>query len=213
MVWIPIIGILASSTMVVLVVFFVTRGRQRRVEAQVEMQAKLIDRFGSAPELVSFLHSPAGRQFITGVQSAPDVLTRERILSGFTRAVVLSSLGLAFLVPHVPVRQRLGGARLDRASRSASATSWPRCISYKLSAKVRAGELEPSASRVTSATRESSECLVMTVMFAALTLPVPPAPVPPTRGAAPVSPLRWTRRDSRCSIAARRGASGRTSSV
>jgi hypothetical protein len=97
MVWIPIIGIIASSTMVVLVVLFVTRGRQRRVEAQVEMQSKLIDRFGTAPELIDFLQSPAGRQFITGVQSAPAVLTRERIMSGFTRAIVLSSLGLAFL--------------------------------------------------------------------------------------------------------------------
>src|SRR5690349_8831235 len=97
MVWIPIIGIIASSTMVVLVVLFVTRGRQKRVEAQVEMQSKLIDRFGSAPELIHFLQSPAGRQFITGVQSAPEVMTRERIMSGFSRAVVLSCLGVAFL--------------------------------------------------------------------------------------------------------------------
>lgn len=143
MIWIPIIGILASSAMVVLVVFFVTRGRQRRVEAQVEMQTKLIDRFGSAPELVSFLHSPAGRQFITGVQGAPDVLTRERILSGFTRAVVLSSLGLAFLgltfydedwaVPAAIVLALGIGYFLATL------------ISYKLSAKVRAGELEPSS--------------------------------------------------------------------
>ena len=98
MIWIPIIGTVASAITVVLVVFFVTRSRQRKVEAQVEMQSKLIDRFGSAPELVTFLQSPAGRQFISGVQSAPEVLTRERIMSGFTRAVVLSSLGIAFLM-------------------------------------------------------------------------------------------------------------------
>jgi len=144
MVWIPIVGILASSSMVVLVVFFVTRGRQRRLEAQVEMQTKLIDRFGSAPELVSFLHSPAGRQFVTGVQTAPDVLTRERILSGFTRAVVLSMLGLAFLfltflydhdwaVPASIVFSLGIGYFLATL------------ISYKLSGKVRTGELEPSA--------------------------------------------------------------------
>ena len=143
MVWIPIIGILASSTMVILVVFFVTRARQRRVEAQVDMQSKLIDRFGSAPELIHFLHSPAGRQFITGVQSAPEMLTRERILSGFTRAVVLSSLGLAFLfltflydhdwaVPASIVFSLGIGYFLATV------------ISYKLSAKLRAGELEPS---------------------------------------------------------------------
>lgn len=94
---IPIIAILSTMSMVVLVVFFVTRARQRRVEAQVEMQARLIDRFGTAPELVSFLHSPAGRQFVAGVQSAPATLTRERIMSGFTRAIVLTMLGAGFM--------------------------------------------------------------------------------------------------------------------
>lgn len=94
---IPIIGILSSSAMVVLVVYFVTRARQRRVEVQVEMQSRLIDRFGTAPELVQFLHSDAGRQFISGVSSAPEALTRERIQGGFTRSIVLTMLGLAFV--------------------------------------------------------------------------------------------------------------------
>ena len=142
MIWIPIIGTVATAITVVLVVFFVTRARQRRVEAQVEMQSKLIDRFGSAPELVTFLHSPAGRQFITGVQSAPEVLTRERIMSGFTRAVVLSTLGLAFLgltllydedwaVPASIVLALGVGYFLATY------------ISYRLSAKMHAGEVGP----------------------------------------------------------------------
>lgn len=94
---IPIVGIISSSAMVVLVVYFVTRARQRRVEAQVEMQSRLIDRFGTAPELVQFLHSPAGREFVTGVQGAPAALTRERLMGGFSRAIVLTALGAAFL--------------------------------------------------------------------------------------------------------------------
>jgi hypothetical protein len=147
MIWIPIIGTVASAATIVLVVYFVTKGRQRRVEAQVEMQSKLIDRFGSAPELVTFLHSPAGRQFITGVQSAPEVLTRERIMSGFTRAVVLSTLGLAFLgltlfdnndwaVPAAIVLALGIGYFLATY------------ISYKLSATVHAGELGPQGDAV-----------------------------------------------------------------
>ncbi|MEA2462931.1 MAG: hypothetical protein QOJ98_678, partial [Acidobacteriota bacterium] len=87
---IPIIGMLSSSATVVLIVYFVTKGRQRRVEVQAEMQSRLIDRFGSAPELVEFLHSPAGRSFVTGVQGASAVLTRERLMSGFSRAIVLT---------------------------------------------------------------------------------------------------------------------------
>ncbi len=142
MVWIPIIGTVTSAATIVLVVYFVTKGRQRRVEAQVEMQSKLIDRFGSAPELVTFLHSPAGRQFITGVQSAPEVLTRERIMSGFTRAVVLSSLGLAFL----------GLTLFDNQDWAVPASVvlalgigyfLATYISYRLSATMHAGELGP----------------------------------------------------------------------
>jgi len=94
---IPIFGIVSSSAMVVLIVYFVTRAKARRAEVQAEVQSRLIDRFGSAPELINFLQSPAGRQFVHGVQSAPAILTRERIMTGFTRAIVLSSLGAAFL--------------------------------------------------------------------------------------------------------------------
>ena len=95
--WIPIVSVTASSAMIVLIVYFVTRGRARRAEVQAEVQTRLIDRFGTAPELIDFLQSPAGRQFVSGVQSAPATLARERILSGFTRAIVLSMLGAAFL--------------------------------------------------------------------------------------------------------------------
>lgn len=95
--WIPIIGMLSSSAMVVLIVYFISRARARRAEVQAEVQSKLIDRFGSAPELIDFLQSPAGRQFVTGVQSAPAIMARERIVSGFSRAIILSTLGAAFL--------------------------------------------------------------------------------------------------------------------
>lgn len=94
---IPIVGILASFTAAVLIVYFVTRSRQRRVELQAEMQSRLIDRFGSGPELTQFLQSPAGQQFVGTVQAAPSLMTRERIMGGFTRSIVLTALGAAFM--------------------------------------------------------------------------------------------------------------------
>lgn len=93
---IPIIGILGSSTMVVLVVWLVSKARTRRAEVQAEVQSKLIDRFNSAPELIDFLQSSAGRQFVSGVQSAPAQMVRERIISGFSRSIILTMLGAAF---------------------------------------------------------------------------------------------------------------------
>lgn len=94
---IPVTGIIASWVGAVLIVYMVTKSRQRRMEVQAEMQTKLIERFGSAPEMVAFLQSPAGKEFVSGVQTAPAILARERLLGGFTRAIVLTSLGVAFL--------------------------------------------------------------------------------------------------------------------
>jgi hypothetical protein len=65
------------------------------------MQSKLIERFGSAPELVQFLHSPAGQQFVTGVNAAPSMFARERIITGFTRGIVLTALGVGFVFINV----------------------------------------------------------------------------------------------------------------
>lgn len=95
--WIPLFGMVTSTFTVVFIVYIVTTARTRRLEAQVQMQTKLIERFGSATELVEFLHSPAGRQFVAGVQSAPVAMARERILGGFTRSIILTALGVAFL--------------------------------------------------------------------------------------------------------------------
>ena len=95
---IPITAILSSFSAAVLIVYFVSSARQRRAELQAQVQSKLIDRFGSTPEMIEFLKSDEGRQFVTGMQSAPALLTRERILSGITRAIVLTALGVAFLM-------------------------------------------------------------------------------------------------------------------
>lgn len=75
-IWIPVIGMLTSTAMVVLIVYFVAKSRQRRAELQAEVQTRLIDRFGTAPELIEFLQSPAGQQFVSGVQSAPALMAR-----------------------------------------------------------------------------------------------------------------------------------------
>jgi hypothetical protein len=94
---IPIVAILSSFGAAVLIMYFITRTRQRRVELQTEMQSKLIDRFGSAPEMVAFLQSDAGRDFVAGVQSAPETHLRDRIIGSFTRSIVLTALGGGFV--------------------------------------------------------------------------------------------------------------------
>lgn len=95
---IPLAAIIGSFVVTGFIVWSVTRSRERRAELQAQVQSKLIERFGSATELVEFLQSPAGREFVTGVQSAPVLATRERAVNGLSRALVLTGLGVAFIV-------------------------------------------------------------------------------------------------------------------
>src|SRR6266487_1777328 len=92
LVWIPIISIIGTSATVVLIVWLVTRARQRRAEMRSEVQMKLIDKFGSSAEFVKFLESPSGLQFL----EQPRRASRDRALGGLTATLVCTFLGLAF---------------------------------------------------------------------------------------------------------------------
>src|SRR5215210_5365894 len=93
----PIIVSLGFFAMVVWIVWLGTNSKNRRAQAQADVQSKLIERFGSAKEFIEFLQSPAGRQFVTGVEVTSNLYARDRIISGFGKGVVLSLLGLGFL--------------------------------------------------------------------------------------------------------------------
>ena len=96
--FLPIIGMILSFAMVITIIIIVSRARERRLQIQAELQAKLIEKFGTTTELVTFLQSPVGRQFVNGVQSGNARLIQERVLSGYRRAIILSFIGVAFLV-------------------------------------------------------------------------------------------------------------------
>lgn len=94
---IPLLGMLLSFAGIIAVVWIATHSRQRRTEVQAELQSKLIDKFGTTTELVEFLQSPAGKQFVTGVQTTSKVIVRDRVLAGYSRAIILSFLGAGFI--------------------------------------------------------------------------------------------------------------------
>ena len=93
----PMVVSLGFFAMIVWIVWLGTNAKNRRAQAQAEVQSKLIDRFGSAKEFIDFLQSPAGRQFVTGVEVTSTLYARDRIVSGFGKGIVLSLLGLGFL--------------------------------------------------------------------------------------------------------------------
>ena len=93
----PIIVSLGFFAMIVWIVWLGTNSKNRRAQAQAEVQTKLIERFGSAKEFIDFLQSPAGRQFVTGVEVSSTLHAKDRVIGGISKGVILSLLGVGFL--------------------------------------------------------------------------------------------------------------------
>ncbi len=93
----PVVVSLGFFGMIVWIVSLSTSAKNRRAEAQAEVQTKLIERFGTSKEFIEFLQSPAGRQFVTGVELQASSYARDRIVGGFSKGIVLSLLGIGFL--------------------------------------------------------------------------------------------------------------------
>jgi|ERR1039457_6309722 Flp pilus assembly protein TadB len=58
-----------------------TSKRQRRMKAQAELHGRLLDKFSSAREVVEFLQTPSGAQFVDSISS-----DREEPASGILRS-------------------------------------------------------------------------------------------------------------------------------
>jgi hypothetical protein len=97
LVLIPIVISVAFFVMIAFIVWAKAHTRAQQARYNAEVQTKLIDRFGSGPEMIDFLKSPEGQQFATGISKLPKLAARDRVVAGFTRAIFLTFLGVAFL--------------------------------------------------------------------------------------------------------------------
>jgi hypothetical protein len=95
---IPIVSVVSTFTMIVMVVWLASRAKQRQARYRAEVQTKLIEKFNSAPELAEFLASPAGRHFVSDVQSPVRASAHDRILSGVKWSMILTFVGVALLI-------------------------------------------------------------------------------------------------------------------
>lgn len=78
--------------MIVLIIWLGTRYKQARMKMYGETRKQLLDKFGSAQELTTFLESKIGQQFLHEMKSQSD--GRLRFVPG---GVITTMLGLAFL--------------------------------------------------------------------------------------------------------------------
>ncbi len=85
-----------GSTAFIVWAVVTNRRRQKMLDAQMQMHTRLLDKFGSGQELLSYLQSDAGKTFL---ESATIEQTKPygRILGSVSIGIVVSFLGAAFL--------------------------------------------------------------------------------------------------------------------
>jgi hypothetical protein len=94
----PMLGVIGMMVVIAWIVRIITTSRRqtRMAALQAEMQEKLLDKFGSSEEVIRYLESDAGRQFLDTATFEPTNPYR-RILSSIQTGLVLTFAGGAFL--------------------------------------------------------------------------------------------------------------------
>src|SRR5262245_18323706 len=91
--------------------YLMNRGRRAHEAGRrrAEMLERLVEKFGSAEELVTFARSSEGRQFLAATDTA--AVSQRRILRLFQAGVVLIAVGIALLVNAARMAPEPGVAR------------------------------------------------------------------------------------------------------
>lgn len=95
---IPIISVVCTFGSIVMVVWLISRAKQRQSRYRADVQTKLIEKFNSAPELAEFLSSPAGKQFVGGFHEPVRASVHDRIFAGVKWSMILTFVGVALLI-------------------------------------------------------------------------------------------------------------------
>lgn len=96
-----IVPVAVVSFFAVLAFLFHLRSRhnRERLQAQMDLQTRILERFESAQEFAAFLGTEGGQKFVAGLsQEAAGWAPARRILGGLQAGLVLSLLGGGLLV-------------------------------------------------------------------------------------------------------------------
>lgn len=76
-----------------------SRHNRERLQAQMDLQTRMLERFASAQEFTAFLTTEGGQKFVAGLSQEPaGWAPARRILGGLQAGLVLCLLGLGMLV-------------------------------------------------------------------------------------------------------------------
>ena len=89
--------------------WLVSRRKKDRLEAQVELQRRMLEKFDSAPDLTAFMASAGGSEFLKSFSTESGAHTT-KLLASIRGGTVLTMLGLGFWIITVSGAADLGVA-------------------------------------------------------------------------------------------------------
>ena len=134
LVWIPLVLGIGAFAMVSFIVWAITTSRQQVARSRADVQMKVIEKFGSAAELSDFLNSETGMNFVNSNAKAPAYRSRARLIASFRSSMILTFMGLAFII--VPAMMREHGTGMFLAGAILLAIGLGMLLSTLLSLKL-----------------------------------------------------------------------------
>ena len=104
--WFMVLGVsIGSFVFVGWIVWLGVRQQRSRQENEIELRARMLDKFGTSEEFVGFMQTDAGREFLetSGVKTGKSM--RQKAVSSLSTGVILILLGAAFFF----INDRMGG--------------------------------------------------------------------------------------------------------
>jgi hypothetical protein len=88
---------LGAFAMIIAVVVVVARANVARSEHRLQAHARMLDRFGSSSEFVSFLQTAEGRGYLQTVSMGPRKTQKAKIIGAVRTGVVITILSIGLM--------------------------------------------------------------------------------------------------------------------
>lgn len=76
-------------------VWLISRHRRERLQQNVDLRTRMLDKFGTSEEFVAFMHTDAGKNFLEA-STRIEKQGKSRVASSLSWAAILIMVGLAF---------------------------------------------------------------------------------------------------------------------
>ena len=78
------------------IIWMVSRSRRERLQSEIELRTRVLDKFGSSEEFTGFMQTEAGRKFLQTGSLKAEKTSRNRVASSLSWGAILFLVGMAF---------------------------------------------------------------------------------------------------------------------